>query len=202
MKNFKEELFIPTDDRLWKNLAAIADQLRDQMLDEKKHFHVSELATLGRRAFIAKWHFLETYTWKNRQESKKKDEFCGIYAFAEKKDGKVNFLYIGISRTIIQRFSQHHKGKLTNQATWAWLMAKEDAKEKDNSFWEQVMLPKKRLETYGTEVVNKIGLMQNIIKDNCYFTFVPIKDDHMLMHFAEVYCVNHLEAYWNTFVTH
>jgi len=113
-----------------------------------------------------------------------KNEFKGLYAFANVKNGVVDFQYIGISQTIRRRFNAHVRRTTRPEASWAYLMIKKDFPN----------LNKEERELKIPEYQKKIIYPQN-------FTFVLI-DDNMLMHIAEVFCVNNLKSYWNSFETH
>lgn len=58
-----------------------------------------------------------------------------------------------------------------------------------------------KLENKKAEAERIIPLVQKNYIYPCRFTFVLIPDN-MLMHIAEVYCVNKLKAEWNSFETH
>lgn len=103
-----------------------------------------------------------------------KNEYKGLYAFAIRAEAGINWQYIGISRTIKRRFKGHTLRKSKNSASWAYLMAKSET--------EIPEIQKKRIYP-------------------CYFTFVQI-EDNMLLHMAEVYCVNMFRSEWNSFETH
>ena len=103
-----------------------------------------------------------------------KNDFKGLYAFAIIKNGKINWQYIGVSQTIKRRFKGHTLRKTKNSATWAYLMCKSE---------------------------ENIHIKQKEIIHPCYFTFVKI-DSNMLLHMAEVYCVNKFKSTWNSFETH
>lgn len=110
----------------------------------------------------------------NPEHKHSKDEYKGLYAFALIEKSKISWQYIGISQTIKRRFKGHTLRKSKNSASWAYLMARSEA---------------------------EIPRTQEKFIHSCYFTFVQIKDN-MLLHIAEVYCVNKFKAHWNSFETH
>lgn len=58
-----------------------------------------------------------------------------------------------------------------------------------------------KLEKHKEKAAKIIPIVQKKYIFLCRFTFVLIPDN-MLMHIAEVYCVNKLKAKWNSFETH
>lgn len=54
------------------------------------------------------------------------NEFKGLYIFGELVNNKIVPVYIGISRTVYRRLRQHGFGKLHNECSLAYLMAKHD----------------------------------------------------------------------------
>ncbi|MBX2960261.1 MAG: GIY-YIG nuclease family protein [Flavobacteriales bacterium] len=177
MKNYNNEPFISTDLNLLKELDSISEKLHKNMITEGKSFIVKDI--LDKKKFNSFWDF------EPHDENKyTKKEYKGIYAFASVTNGIVNFKYIGISQTIKRRFNAHTKRTTRQEASWAYLMIKKDLVEKTL----------KERESY-------IPIYQ---KEKIYplrFTFFPI-EDNMLLHIAEVYCVNKLHSYWNSFETH
>ena len=113
-----------------------------------------------------------------------KNEYKGIYAFAEYSNGKTRVLYVGISQTMRRRFFKHTKEKGKEGATWAYAMLK----------WHHPQLSKE-------DRILMIPEIQNSLIKNCRFTFIPI-ESNMMIHLAEVYCANKLRAHWNSFETH
>ena len=148
------------------------------MTTNHKHQVVSDI--INAKSFNQIWD-----VEPNKHDNKySRNEFKGLYAFAAVNRNKVDFRYIGISQTIRRRFAGHVKRKTRQEATWAYLMAKCDFPDLDISNREE------KIPIYQREIIYPLK-----------FTFHTI-DDNMLMHMAEVYCVNKLKAYWNTFETH
>ena len=113
-----------------------------------------------------------------------KNEYKGIYAFADVVNGEVDFLYVGISQTIRRRFGKHTTRNRKNEASWAYLMIKHHFLELSIAE-RQLKIPE-----YQQKIIYPIKFSFCLINDN------------MLMHIAEVYCANKLKAQWNTFETH
>ncbi len=110
----------------------------------------------------------------NPDHKHSKKEYKGLYAFARIEKGKVLWQYIGISQTIKRRFKGHTIRRTKNSASWAYLIRKSE---------EQIPTVQKRY------------------IHPCYFTFVQV-EDNMLLHMAEVYCVNKFRSEYNSFETH
>jgi hypothetical protein len=110
----------------------------------------------------------------NKDNKHSKREFKGLYAFATIAGKDIDWQYIGISQTIKRRFRGHVLRSNKNSATWAYLMQKS---------------------------IEEIPRVQKEIIHPCYFTFVQVQDN-VLLHMAEVFCVNKLRATWNSFETH
>lgn len=172
VRNFKKEPFIQIDHTLFLKLEEISKQLSNAILDENKRILISKYYETKRNSFHLHWKDLVPNNITNKHA---KNEFKGLYAFALIIDNVVNWQYIGISQTIKRRFRGHTILKNKNSATWAYIMSERK---------EEI-----------------IGDIQKSKVFPCYFTFIQI-DDNMLLHMAEVYCVNRLRAYWNTFETH
>mgnify|MGYP001451814998 CR=1 FL=1 len=180
--NYKQEEFLSLNGKMINDLNKLASELKRNLRDPKKSFIVSELIAI--RNFNKAWSNIKP---NNISNSYSKNEFKGIYAFAINK-GSFNVCYIGISRTIRRRFYDHANGLSENRSSWVFLMAKQKMKDK------YVLLTKRE----------KKELFKKIQKDkvhSCKFTFVTI-NDNMFMHLAEVYCVNILHSFYNSFETH
>lgn len=175
--NYKGEKFHLDGMKLFKELDSICQSLKDNFKKSGKFHSVKSIMDSS---------FNELWDLKPNNEDNKwsKNEFKGIYAFVQIKNGKVEFKYIGISQRIRNRFWEHTKRKRKSDASWAYLMSKEF-----NPGFSKLVAE------------NKIPFYQKKHIHPLYFTFVPI-DDNMLLHIAEVYCVNKLRSYWNTFETH
>ncbi len=173
-ENFKGESFTDHGDLLLQKLDAFAAELAGNMLSEEKSFLVSHLhqKKYFNKVFVnvvPNYHEHKTY----------KNEHNGLYAFAVVENGKADFKYIGISKTIKKRFSDHTKSKRNNNANWAFLMAQSEGKEE-----ALTRIPTKQLEMH-----------------NMRFTFVHIDNPNLRL-MAEVYCANKLKSFWNSFDTH
>lgn len=124
---------------------------------------------------------------KNVNEGKTKNEFKGVYVFAEANNDKVNPIYVGISRTIYRRLRQHGWGKKHNECSLAYLMAKKDnvAISRANihkNFDEELIRKKEEVKSF------KVALF-------------PVEKDYEL-YFLEVALAGILKTKWNSFRTH
>ena len=107
-----------------------------------------------------------------------------MYVFGEEIDGKVTPVYVGISRTVYRRLRQHGFGKLHNESTLAYLMAKNENEELTRaSSSNSILEPKKE------------------ILRNFKVALYPVLNDYEL-YFYEVALAGILKTKWNTFRTH
>jgi len=178
-RNFRKEHFIKTGAKLIKELDKIVNKLKFRMSSKKYSFSVKKLSKT--KSINGLWNGNFNSTKKGHEHK----DYAGIYAFAIMRKGVCEFQYIGISQTILRRFYDHTKLKPKNKASWAFLMAKHKYNLKHNLPNAEEMIPK---------------VQEDFIR-SCKFTFLPISNS-MLMHIAEVYCVNKLKSKWNTFETH
>ena len=121
---------------------------------------------------------------KLHEKVKNENELQGLYVFGEfnKENGKIIPVYIGISRTIIRRLRQHVWGKNHNEATFAYLKARNNKKYNDDSKHEFIKLEQEEIKKY-------------------HFMVIPEKN-YYDMYFMEVYIAGKLKIYWNSFKTH
>ena len=118
----------------------------------------------------------------NSGKFKSKNEFKGLYVFGEEVKGKINPVYVGISRTVYRRLRQHGFGKKHNECTLAYLMAKNE-KLTRVICTNNILQPKK-------EVIRKYKLV-----------LYPVLDDYKL-YFYEVALAGIFKTKWNSFRTH
>jgi predicted GIY-YIG superfamily endonuclease len=179
--NYKEkpEKFLDASVGLLTRLDKICDSLLDNFVTDGKSHNVIDI--MKAKSFNNLW---TNETPNNKSNKHSRNEFSGLYAFAAVDGNNVDIMYIGISQTIRRRFAGHTKRKNKGSATWAYLMVKNKFKDLSNSEREA-----------------KIPEFQKKNIHPLKFTFYPI-EDHMLLHLAEVYSVNKLHAYWNSFETH
>lgn len=175
--NYKEEKYFDTSVKLLNELDVICQILIDNLKNNERSYIAEDIVN-------AKFNDLWPYKPNKYDNKYSKKEFKGVYAFAVVDKNKINFKYIGISQTIRRRFSAHTKRTTRQEASWAYLMIKHD-------------FPKLTLQ----QREKKIPEYQKKFIYPLKFTFCPV-DDNMLLHIAEVYCVNKLKAYWNSFETH
>ena len=173
-ENYKGESFTSHGDELLQQLESFASELQGNMLSEDKSFLVSHIT---QKKFFNK---VFVNVVPNCHEHKSyKNEHNGLYAFALVEDGRVDFQYIGISRTIKKRFSDHTKSKKKNSANWAFLMARGDGAD---------------------GAIDRIPVKQ-LDMHHMRFTFLHIDNPNLRL-MAEVYCANKLKSFWNSFDTH
>jgi len=114
-------------------------------------------------------------------------DFIGCYVLIEKEIP----IYVGISRSIVQRLIQHVKGQTHYDASLAYRIASEnkahglqrDAAMKDPSFKREFNMAKEYLKSLNV-------------------AFIEIQND-LELYLFEVYCAMELKTQrWNTFRTH
>ncbi|RCW93627.1 GIY-YIG nuclease family protein [Winogradskyella arenosi] len=115
---------------------------------------------------------------------KSNNEFKGLYVFGEEIKGKVTPVYVGISRTVYRRLRQHGFGKLHNESTLAYLMAKNEKEELTRASSSNSILEPKR------EILRNFKVV-----------LYPVLNDYEL-YFYEVALAGILKTKWNTFRTH
>jgi hypothetical protein len=120
-------------------------------------------------------------------KAKSKNEFKGLYVFGEEVNDEVIPVYIGISRTVYRRLRQHGFGKLHNQCSLAYLMAKNEngdiARATIHTNNEDELLRKK-------ELVRSFKV-----------ALIPFENNYEL-YFLEVALAGILKTKWNSFKTH
>jgi hypothetical protein len=115
---------------------------------------------------------------------KSNNEFKGLYVFGEELDGAIKPVYVGISRAVFRRLRQHGFGKLNNEATLAYLMAKNENEEITRaSCSNSILEPKKE------------------ILRNYKVALYPVLNDYEL-YFYEVALSGVFKTKWNSFRTH
>lgn len=178
-ENYKNEKYFDTSPKLLVELDRICEMLVKNLKTKGKSYTAEEI--VKSKSFNALWD-----EKPNKLDNKySKNEFKGVYAFASvDKQNKIDFMYVGISQTTRRRFSAHTKRTTRPEASWAYLMIKRDFPKLTKEQRE------KKIPEYQKKVIYPLR-----------FTFCPI-DDNMLLHIAEVYCVNKLKAFWNSFETH
>ena len=178
-ENYKGEKFFETSSKLLTELDAICETIVGNLKTKGKSYATEEIVEA--KSFNELWQ-VKPNKHDNKYSTK---EFKGIYAFASvDKNKKIDFKYIGISQTTRRRFSAHTKRTTRAEASWAYLMIKRDF---PNMTKEQREM---KIPEYQKKFIYPLR-----------FTFCPV-DDNMLLHIAEVYCVNKLKAHWNSFETH
>lgn len=121
---------------------------------------------------------------RNLEEGKTNNEFKGLYIFGEKENSSVSPVYVGISRTVYRRLRQHGFGKLHNQCSLAYLMAREENEELTRTNCDNRILEPKKM----------------VIK-NYKVALHPAVNDYEL-YFYEVALAGIFKTKWNSFRTH
>ena len=178
-KNYKDEKYFNTTINLLAELDKIAETLVQNFKTEGKSYPVQEI--LEAKSFEKLWQ-VQPNNHTNRNAKK---EYRGVYAFATVDKDNINFEYIGISQTTKRRFKSHTKRTTSGESSWAYLMIKHE-----NPNLTTRELRTEKIKEYQQKRIHPLR-----------FTFCPV-DDNMLLHIAEVYCVNKLKSHWNSFETH
>ena len=114
------------------------------------------------------------------------EDFAGCYVLLDQDKA----VYVGISRTVVQRLLQHVKGKTHNNASLAYRIASKKY-PLDLNRNEAMKVPAFRAEF--DKAKDHLKSLQ--------VAFVPI-DNAVELHLFEVYCAMELDAELNTFRTH
>lgn len=114
---------------------------------------------------------------------RKKNEIKGLYFFAELKQGKINPMYVGISRTICRRIYHHGFGYDDNQSSLAYIIASH-----------------KKGKAKNRKSLKHMQLGKDIVK-NFRVVVYPLNDDYE-MYFFEVVIAGILKTKYNKFKTH
>lgn len=115
------------------------------------------------------------------------DDFAGCYVLLEQEKP----VYVGISRTVIQRLLQHVKGRTHYDASLAYRIA---AEKHSHNFT--------RNEAMQNDKFSKAFEDAKACLKSLHVAFIPIEDDVELYLF-EVYCAMEFDtAKWNSFRTH
>lgn len=131
-------------------------------------------------------------------KERKGGDYPGIYVFAEKQaDSGFRYVYVGISRMVIQRLSQHLNYTDRRCATWAYLMARYP------DVAGHPIRDKRSARSFDSpkELKEAIEAQQADMAKRYWVTYYPI-DDNYLLHLAEPFVACTLKAYWNSFKTH
>jgi hypothetical protein len=181
-KNYKGEEFLNTNIQLLNKLNELSEELLHNLTNDGKFQLVKDI--LDGKNFKSAFPKIEPNNFSNKHS---KNEYKGIYAFARVKGKKVYFEYIGVSRTIKRRFYSHTSSYSPSSSSWINLMLKKDHQD---------------FHKYGkNKKKDAIEKLRSKKIHPCRFTFLKI-DDNMLLHMAEVFCVNSLHSFYNSFETH
>lgn len=185
--NYNNEPFPADINLLVKKCDAIILQIQENFSNHKCLI-VKELYHIDKghkqKDFIQKLQVVCNNKLNNR--SKNLDEVKGLYVFGELNNvGKVEAIYVGISRTVFRRLYQHTWGKMHNETTFSYLKAKHYSGYKG----KREFLPKELL----MEQQEKIKNYRLIV--------MPETNDYDL-YFMEIYISGILKTKWNSFKTH
>ena len=118
---------------------------------------------------------------------RRSSDFSGCYVFT--RDGEP--LYVGISRTVVQRLRQHVTGKTHFDASLAYLMA---ATETGHDM--------RRSDAMKDAAFRAAFEKKRALLRDCSVAFIEI-DNPLELYLFEAYCAMELDTCdWNTFRTH
>ncbi len=186
-QNFNGEI-IPDPSKL-------INKIKDSM---KKYLQGSRFSFSGfyskskRNEFVLNRRFVDQnfkYNSKISKKSKINNEIKGIYILYERNIPK----YAGISKTILRRIKQHFTSRYNNQASLAYLIAREKHEKKTGVLFSdnREKFPFKK---YRKKIQSD---MQNMWK----ILIIPETKDYKA-YLYEWYLACKLKTYWNTFETH
>ena len=183
----------PESKRILERIQVIADELRTNFetgsSDNKKFLAVDDFYKKDNSLNILR----EFAKRLNIKLAKNGNDFSGVYVFAEKKtNDEFNFLYTGISRTVIERINAHVNRTDYRTATWAYGIAKYEYRIDKND--EKAKIPE-------GERIKRITNNQKEKLKKYYISFIH-EPDNFMIHIAEGYVACALESEWNSFRTH
>lgn len=117
-----------------------------------------------------------------------KNEFKGLYVFAEEINNRITPIYVGISRTVFRRLKQHGWGKNHNECTLAYRLAKREFHKENHKV--------KRVEVLDQELNFGRKAVQNF-----KVALIPVQEDYNL-YLLEVLLAGFWKTKWNSFRTH
>ncbi|MBS1552233.1 MAG: hypothetical protein JST15_09230 [Bacteroidetes bacterium] len=183
-KNYKEEEFLKTNIHLLNKLNKLSLELKHNLTNDGKFQFVKDI--LNVKNFNSLFPKIKPNNLSNKNS---KNEYKGIYAFGIVENKELFIKYIGVSKTIRRRFYSHTSSNSNSSSSWINLMLKKkypDLKSLEkNKQWLK-------------EAIKEIRLREIY---SCRFAFLNI-NDNMLLHIAEVFCVNKLHSLYNSFETH
>jgi hypothetical protein len=189
MKNYKGEQYPRNLNAIYKDFEVAAKII--EKFFKANPIKIKEIAKeengqiiLNKDLMIKKFK-LENYIKSSENYGR---DLKGIYVFADIDNaGKIEYKYVGISRSLFKRVKDHGFGKTKYMATLANLMAKHYYNEEYGS-------------KEGFELKNHLHKSQSEIK-NWYIALYPI-DCNFELHMIEPHLSYHWKSYWNTFETH
>jgi hypothetical protein len=155
----------------------------------------SPVAILGnlvdpkKQEYLGRDYFFDVPKNTYAHKSKTPNDFSGIYVFYENETAE----YVGISNTIIRRLKQHLYGKKHNEASFAYLMARQEHEESTGNGHHGLR------NDFPFD-----GYRKNIQKhmiEKWGFTTHPLSGGYSLS-FSEIYISAVLKTKWNSFDPH
>lgn len=139
------------------------------------------------------------YVWLTEIPSPFQEQ-TGLYVFAEIGEDGLKVQYVGITRRLYQRLREHGWGKLSNQATFAHLMAKESFTADEQAILKVKTHPQKadlkvKLEARRTEKLNYVRSLRVAV-------FNIGEEREFDLAFLEMVIAAALTSHWNSFKTH
>ena len=192
IKNFKGDFYPENIDSVIEDMSRYIMEV-DKQLNSRTPYHLADFISFSEKGNQKNIKLFEKHFRFNSDNKKYKGkEIKGLYVLAEEKEGKIEVVNIGISKTIMRRFYQHTCGKKHNEYTLGFYMALNEYKERFGKDFE-----KKRhefpYEEYRPDIMDYIRKLR--------FAIVPI-DNNFELYMAEVYLACHYKTLWNTFETH
>jgi len=190
--NYNDELYPEDLLLLLKKATEIAGDIKARLNDEKcpilnQLFYQKNNKNYRDKKPFEKLGYVPNIDSKTGKPSSNNNEYKGLYVFGEEINHKIIPVYIGISRTVYRRLRQHGFGKLDNQCSLAYLMAKHD-----NSKIERATIHEK----YEKELTHKKEVVKSF-----KVALYHIEKDYDL-YFLEVALAAILKTKWNSFRTH
>jgi hypothetical protein len=191
MKNFKDESYPESIEVVIQDMQSIITEVNRQLYMANPH-HLKDFLSFGKRNRINKDLFSNHFDFNSDNVSMKNKDIKGVYVLAEEKEGKIEIVNVGISKTIMRRLKQHTCGKMHNESTLGFYMALNHHKNKIgiNYSGKRALFP---YDNYRDNMFNYIR--------NLRFAIVPI-DNNFELYMVECYLACHYKTFWNTFETH
>jgi predicted GIY-YIG superfamily endonuclease len=139
------------------------------------------------------------YEWLTEIPSPFQDQ-VGIYVFAEEGKKGLEVQYVGITRRLYQRLKEHGWGKLSNQATFAHLMAKQSFTAEEQIILGSDEHPIKA--ALKAELEGRRADKQVYVKSLRVAVYNIGEEREFDLAFLEMVIAAALTSHWNSFKTH